>query len=170
MALIVEDGSGLPDADSYASEAEADAYNLTHVASTAWTEAVTNAKEVALRKAANYLDGRFHQRWKGDRYTENQALAWPRIGVIDDDGYTVLETTLPLRVKRAAIEAAIKSLSGELNPDLPNPGSVSKSRKKVGPLEVELEYLGGNSPTPVFPVIVELLAPYLETPGSIDRG
>ena len=62
MALVVEDGTGKTDADSYLSLVDADAYNLAHSASTDWNGAVEAVKEKALRLATQYLDGnRFAQ-------------------------------------------------------------------------------------------------------------
>ena len=54
MALIVEDGSGLSGANSYASTAQADTY-ASDRGLTAWT-GDTATKEAALIRATDYLE------------------------------------------------------------------------------------------------------------------
>lgn len=58
MALIVETGEGLPEATSYISLADANAYFIgKRLHSAAWTTALDATKEVALAQAAIWLDG-----------------------------------------------------------------------------------------------------------------
>ena len=78
MSLIVEDGTGRADAESYASVSVADAYHTAR-GNTAWAALATTAlKEAALRKATDYLGQTYGLRWKGYRMTTTQALDWPR--------------------------------------------------------------------------------------------
>lgn len=53
MALTVEDGTGLVDADSFVTLEEADAYH-TAAGSTNWT-GTDESKEQALRRASRFL-------------------------------------------------------------------------------------------------------------------
>lgn len=78
MALIVEDGTGMANAESLLSVADADAYH-TAMGNAAWGAATTAQKEAALRRATQYLDARYQ--WQGDPLTATQALSWPREGV-----------------------------------------------------------------------------------------
>jgi len=55
MPLIVEDNTGLANAESYISVADADVY-LANMGRTSWAAATTAAKEIALRKATQYID------------------------------------------------------------------------------------------------------------------
>ena len=66
MALIVEDGTGVSGAESYISVVDADDYHTNH-GNTSWGSADTTAKEIALRKASEYLDGKYGKRWLGIR-------------------------------------------------------------------------------------------------------
>lgn len=161
MALVVEDGSGLAGAESYASVAEADAYHTAR-SNSLWTGADA-VKEAALRRATDYMLQTYRSRWHGTRYTLPQALDWPRSGVPipDSPGGTyglpayVAVNAVPAEVKRACIELALDALSGDLNPDL----SRATLREKVDVIEVEYDH---NAPEYVRRRSVDqLLEPYL---------
>lgn len=81
FALVVEDGSAKPDANSYASVADADAYNSGRLYSAAWADGA--AKEQALATATMLIDAHFN--FTGARSTVAQALAWPRLGVLNPE-------------------------------------------------------------------------------------
>lgn len=108
MALIPEDGTGVANADAYASIATVDAY-ATARALTAWTGADA-VKEAAIREATIYLDQSYS--WKGAIESETQALAWPREGVTDKEGREV--SGLPQRVIDACCELAVSKISAAL--------------------------------------------------------
>lgn len=108
MTLTVEDGTGVADADAYASIATVDAY-ATARALTAWTGADA-VKEAAIREATVYLDTSYA--WKGVIESDAQALAWPREGVLDREGREV--TGLPQRVIDACCELAVQKLTSAL--------------------------------------------------------
>jgi hypothetical protein len=76
LTLIKEDGTGLPDANSYADAADGDAYHEGHLYATAWTAAVTGDKEKALVMATRLIDSQY--RFLGFRAHETQGLQWPR--------------------------------------------------------------------------------------------
>ena len=71
MPLIVEDGSGLANADSYVSVADCQAYAADHGLAFAGEAAAL----AALRNATLYLDGEYT--YCGERATDIQALEWP---------------------------------------------------------------------------------------------
>ena len=143
MALIVEDGTGLDDAESFAAVAYADAYWLAR-GGASWAALSEGAKEIALRLATDYMEIRWRSRWKGLRLTAGQALAWPRSDVVDEDGYDVAADAVPTRVANACVEYAFRAASGDLIPDPETDatgGTVTRKREKVGPIEEETEYL-----------------------------
>lgn len=85
MPLIVEDGTGVADADTWVSLADADAY-FAERSITEWTSVTPAARrEAALRLAADYL--LFAYRWPGQASTIGQRLPWPRYGVRSGRGY-----------------------------------------------------------------------------------
>lgn len=113
MALIVEDGTGKADAQSYASVATATAYHA-NFGNAAWDNAVIDEKEVALRKATAYIDG--HYRFKGEPDSETQALSWPRYGVIVGE-FELASNAIPSKVVAATCALALRALSGDLESD-----------------------------------------------------
>lgn len=108
MTLIVEDGTGLANADAYASLSTVDAYATARGLS-AWTGADA-IKEAAIREATVYLDASYD--WTGAILKTTQALAWPRSGAIDREGRVI--TGLPRRLVEACCELAVMKLSGAL--------------------------------------------------------
>ncbi|MGK5077270.1 DnaT-like ssDNA-binding protein [Janthinobacterium sp. HLX7-2] len=75
IVVIIESGTGLPNADSYAGIAAADARcaSLGLAALSALDQA---AKEIALRKAMIFMPT-YRTRWAGRRVYSHQALDWP---------------------------------------------------------------------------------------------
>jgi hypothetical protein len=76
MTLIKEDGTGRPDANTYASVEDADAYHEAHLYATGWTAALLADKEKALAMATRLIDQEFQ--FNGFRTFSSQALQWPR--------------------------------------------------------------------------------------------
>jgi hypothetical protein len=101
MALTAEDGTGLPDANSYVTPDEAD---VILTANASWTDLDSDAKEAALIAATEYLDTRF--RWYGNTLTENQALLWPRTRNYDNRGRIIPPGTIPRQLKQATAQLA----------------------------------------------------------------
>ncbi len=157
--LIVEDGSGLANAESYVSVSDCAAYATARDLAFATTPA--EKAEAALRRATAYIDNTYRTRFPGQRKKFRlQALEWPRVGVVDMNGFPVTSDEVPVEVVRATCEAAVRELAspGSLNPDV-TPGKVKK-RAKVG--EIEVEYAvgagGAASQQPISPVIDGVLA------------
>lgn len=120
MALVVEDGTGLADAEAYISVADADTYFAARGNAT-WAALTTEAKEQALRLGADYMGAVYGPRWCDDRLTATQALDWPR-GV----------QGVPEAVKRANAELAVRASAGPL---LADQGAAVQS-ETVGPISV----------------------------------
>jgi hypothetical protein len=161
MPLVVEDGTGLPDANSYASYADW----LAHWADRGTAPAGDQtAVEQALVRAADFLDIRY--RWRGAKLTAAQGLEWPRAYAYRGDpafdaGCAPIEG-VPAEVVRANIELAGRALAGELAPDpvvSATGQTVVATRRKVGPLETEDSFNGGGSSAWVkrFPAVDKLL-------------
>jgi len=141
-ALIVEDGTAKPDADSYISAADAAAYHISRGNENAW-DAIEDP-DAALRKATDYMVQTYRARWKGYRKDGAQALDFPRTwlylepfvhGVVGTYPFLVSDTIVPEEVKRACAEYALVAASTPLAPNLER-GIV---RERVGPLETEFD-------------------------------
>lgn len=114
MALIVEDGSGLPDADAYVSVSDCAAYAAAHGLTFIGTE---SEQEARIRRATQYIDVQYA--FKGDPQTDTQALAWPRTVV----------TGVPREIVAACCELACKQ--GDLWTDVDSAAVISET---IGPL------------------------------------
>lgn len=137
MGFIVEDGTGVTGATSYATVDFADDYfadrNIT-----AWAGNGT-AKEAALILATDYLDNRFT--FIGDKVEFDQALEWPRTG-------TPYDAAVPIDLQKACVEYALRALSSTLAPDPVTDDSgraTTMKRSKVGPIEKETQYAEGGA-------------------------
>ena len=172
--FVVENGDALSNANSYASVAAADQEieNLESAANvTAWLAYTDPVKEAALRDATAYADQRYGRRWLGVRFSEGQALDWPRSSVQDYDGYVLASNEMPAKLIQAVAQLAVKSAGGTaLWADQATPGSVKRKKVKAGPVEQDIEYVGGSSPTIKFPRIDALIADYVEAAGRITRS
>jgi hypothetical protein len=165
MALIVEDGTGLANAESYISLAEADAYhtsrgNLPWINDADMTE---TAKEQALRRATDYLQHFYSGLWLGYKSTLTQALDWPRQDVPKVDtpyGNYYLLTEIPQELKNACAELAYKAAQGDLTPDL----TQAVKREKIDVLEVEYSEFSPQSKR--YRVIDNLLSKFLAQSSS----
>lgn len=161
MALIVEDGTGMSTAESFASVAAADT-RLAALGNTNWANLTTTEKEQALRRATAYMEQAYRLRWQGMRATSAQALSWPRSWV-SVDGYAVAADTVPADIANACIDLAFKAAAGDLNADLERP----VIREKVGPIETEYAAYGPERTR--YPAIDMMLAPYLGRGGASFR-
>jgi hypothetical protein len=92
MVLVKEDGSGKPDANTYALVADADAFHEGHLYATAWTGASTANKEKALVLATRLIDASYQ--FNGGKTKSTQALQWPREGAIDPDRLALAQNIL----------------------------------------------------------------------------
>lgn len=168
MTFVVEDGSGLADANSYLSVADADDYWSDHGAPAAWS-GTTSEKETALRLASQYLDARYGKRWIGCRWSREQGLDWPRASVLVD-GFLWPVADIHPNVLVATAELALRSIeNGDLLPDLSagTGATVKKEFVKVGPLASSIEYgAGGSSSHKVFALVDAILKRLLE-PGGL---
>jgi len=171
MALIVETGSGSSTSDSYISLADANTYIASHGNSTTWSAATDASKEEALRIATQYIDLKYEDRFVGIKASRDNALCWPRIGVIDADGYSYNSNEIPLRLTYAVAEAALRHIAGDdLLGVITDNGTIKSETSILGPIEDTVEYIGGKSQTPAYPKIMALLRPIVGSLDIVSRG
>ena len=111
MAAIINATVGGVSANSYITLAEANAYHESRLNSSTWDVATDDQKNRALITATRLLDE--HMTWLGVWTSDEQALAWPRIGEPDDEGYlydnlgrTIDSNEIPVKLKEATAEFA----------------------------------------------------------------
>lgn len=158
--LIVEDGTGKADANSYTSVSYADGFFLAR-ANAAWAALTTEQKEAALIQATDYLDSTYIGSWLGNRSTSDQALAWPRDGVVVD-GVLLASNSIPARLQAACCELANRAAVAPLLTD----ESRTVVRKKVDVLETE--YSPHASQQTQYPAVTNWLKPLVL--GSVGGG
>lgn len=146
MALTVEDGTGLADADAYVSLVEvlnyATDYGLADWSAVGVDDA---AREVAIRKATEYLDTVYV--WNDDPLVSTQALGIP---TASSDG-------VPVKLKFACARLSVFTLNNELAPVQTTTG-LKAERLKLGDLEKETTYESPSVQMPVFQYVDAMLA------------
>lgn len=101
--MIVEDGLGLTNSNSYVDLVFADDY-FSARGIEFWAGLTDEQKEFALINATDYVDSAFD--WNGIKKTQEQSLRFPRENLIDSDGYKV--EGIPAKLKEAVCESALK--------------------------------------------------------------
>ena len=169
MALIIEDGTGKSDAESYVSATDFKAYAAKRGITVPADDA---ACEVLLIKAMDYLAG-YEDRWRGRRVTAAQALAWPRKGVVLN-GFPWASDAIPAQLKAGQCELAVAAQTVNLMPTV-DPSDANIKRDKTGPLETEFFSAaeGGGYSQPVITAADTVMAPLLLSGAfslTIDRA
>ena len=160
MSLLVEEGIGNPHSNSYVEVSDTDLYH-EDLGNSGWvvTQELDNIsrREIAIKKATAYIDRKYAGKWRGTKSSSDQALAWPRWGAYDENGY--LLDAIPERVKKATMEAALRFFAGtDLLPDASNNKEVLQ--ETVGPITMVYAQSGASGASvsaPVIPVIDSLL-------------
>lgn len=155
MAFVVEDGTGLADANSYASVEFADTY-FEERGITAWA-GEDSAKQNWLIQATDYANWLLTRSPCYDPLLTTQALAYP----VDVD-------VMPLALLRATCQYALRAMAGPLMPDpvVDATGyAVVTTAKKVGPIEKEFTVVGSVTGRPPvmrsYPIPDALIRPLL---------
>ena len=150
--MIVEDGTGLSNADSFVSVAYADKY-FSDRNITAW--ATLKSKEALLIQATDYIEAVYSQAWKGTTLNETQSLSFPRI--------IEYKTAYPNRLKKAVCELALKADSGTLLEDTEQ----RTIEESVGSITVKYAEFANQKTQYSF--VYNLVSPYLLSSGASVR-
>ena len=137
MTITVEDGTIIPDANSYVTVGEFTAYAA---ARNIVLPADDEAKEALLIKAMDYIE-MYDLRYRGVRYDTEQALSWPRV-------YSYVRTGIPAALKKLQMVLAVVSMSTDLLPVVTG-SSQAITRETVGP--ITLEYTDESNSAPSIP-------------------
>ena len=151
MALVVETGSGVAGANTYADAAYVDAY-CAGLGLADWAAKTAEEKESAILRAMQYIESR---PWKGHKAEELYPLEWPRSAVEDRNGYAVDEDEVPEKVKKALSEGAYREAESPRSLQKDLKGSLQTKRVKAGSLETE--YFEGSEEAGDRLVLIESL-------------
>ena len=157
--LTVEDGTGLPGADSYVSVTDCEAYATAR--GMTFSASPIDDAEAALRRATAWVDGSFRARFPGRRRNgRGQALEWPRVSATDAEGNAIADDEIPVEIVHATCEAAVRELAtpGALSPDV-----VMAQTLKAASVDgaVSVTYAGGggvDGQRPIATVIDDILS------------
>lgn len=161
MAFVVEDGTLVANANSYASVEFADAY-LPDLGKSSWMALLLAKKQECLVSATAYMDTVFAERYKGSAVDRLQSLEWPRKNISN-----ILQTEIPVLLKKACALYAYRASSAALLPDPTTDANgflTTVKRQKLGPLEREFQ-----TPTGGVGSTAMLIRPYPEADLLISR-
>jgi len=135
MALIIEDGTGKEDADSYASAAELVSYAANYGVT---VPATVEAQEALLRRAALQMQV---MGWKGRKASAVQALVWPRADV-ELDGEVLPSSYIPARIQYGQMALAAEIHADDIDPPGQRQGAVIRERVEGA---VDVQYAENKS-------------------------
>jgi len=162
MALTVETGAGLEDADSFVSVDMFKAYQGK--IGNDLTDYSDDLIEQALRRSSSFLSNSFT--WQGFRtHGRDQALSWPRSGAVDQEGWGIKSDEIPTEIINAVCEVGWREVEdpGSMNPDF-KATELIKS-EKIGPMSTEYA-LSDTSPDalrPVLTIVRDMVSQFLAT-------
>lgn len=137
MAVVVENGTGMSNANSYLSRDNANTYHADRL-NDLWTDSDDAVKDAALIKATQFLDAEYGGKFKGSKKVATQALMWPRVEATDRAGDDVASDSVPQQIKDATAELALRAITtGNLSPDEKRGGRIKS--QTLGELSVTYE-------------------------------
>lgn len=160
--LVVENGTGLQNAESYVSVAFVDNYFNTFYSaekSYSWKSQRDDLKEIALRQVTSYYEFKYAIDLPGTRKTSNQSLSWPRVGALHDGSY-IDSTVVPTLLQQAIAELAIKYAadSSVFFPDRDSEAGVSEESVSIGSMSVSTKYSATKNTEVIFAKIEAMLS------------
>jgi hypothetical protein len=147
MALIVEDGTGLANAESYISVLDCDALLIQWGRSSeAWVALDDATKEGLLRNSTMYIDSEYALKFSGEVLNSTQALAWPRSNAYKVNGQSIPSDEVPVEVLRATSFVAVESVEGGVYSDEDNGARIASESVGLGQsaLTESKSYVGGK--------------------------
>jgi len=157
MALIVENGTLVANANSYVSIAEftawADARGVTY-------PSLPELQQKILR-AMDYIES---LDFVGQKHEETQALQWPR-DYVYIDGYSIESDEIPPEVKRAVYEATKVEIDGDSRLTASERETTSE---KIGDIAVTYSSSAGMKRT--IPAVTKALRKLVRNPTAVSRA
>jgi len=148
--MVVEDGTGLENADSYITVLEADNYIGSD---TRWTSLSNDEKEKAIIDATRYIDAQYGPVFTGTRKKIiSQALEWPRVNAFE--GYYAIDPSeIPRRLKNSVAQLALYAVGRDLMP------AIDEIVTEVTIGQISQKIIPGARR---YPLVKKMLAPLLE--------
>lgn len=165
MAFVVEDGTGIANANSLCSVEYADAYFADRgITDWAGTE---QEKQTWLVRSTDYFETVYGQRVKGSVLYTHQALSFPRTGDEAVEG-------MPDKLLKGISEYALRAKAAALAPDPvvdPTGRNVVQKSTTAGPVGKSVTYEAGSSINTLkpYPAADMLIKPLLKSIGGCYR-
>ncbi len=164
IELILENGSGVENANTYADLAFCNTYHA-NLGNDGW-DGTDEEKKQAILRAMAWMET---LSWAGVKLDIDNALEWPREGVVTPNGYDFPEDSVPWQVQDAVCEGALVEIVAKnaLRPELSRGGAI-KSQRVEG--AVSVEYFAGAPSGVKYTAINKLLLPYLKSVTQVRRA
>ncbi len=176
MAFIVEDGTGLSNANSLVSVAYAKTY-FAERAVTSWDALDDEIVQASLIKGTDYFELRWSTLFAGTLYKDTQSLSFPR-PEFGEPIYDLIDSTLivgyttPDKILKAICEYANRASTGDLVSDISTTAGQA-TRVKIGVIEKETNFTSNQKRPDTFatyPAADNLVKPYLKsTSGKVIK-
>lgn len=151
MALVVEDGTGKADANSFVERAE----YIAFAALRGVTVANDAAADVELVKATDKI---LTMCFKGNPTVAGQALPFPRHEENYNFKLVYPDDEVPVAIKRGQMLLAMAVHDGiDLSPNVV--GGIAIKREKIGPIETEYD-TATTQDSPTLPLAMSAFAPF----------
>lgn len=150
MTLTVETGEGLSNADAFVSLGEFQAACESY----GRDDSPYSEEEVeqAIRRATDFLSNSFS--WQAFRtHGRDQALAWPRSGAVDYEGYGIDSDEIPPEIVKACVELAWQELQDPYSLNPVHTEATTVKSETVGAISVEYA-LSDTSPDAQRPILL----------------
>jgi len=175
ITVILEDGSGVEDANSYIETSYVD-YIEELEGIIEWNDASQDNKNKYVIRATNLIDRLYGSRMRGDILDAQQSLLYPRGSFMDGLGRLVLSNTIPKALKDAAARAAIGYAKTDI--DLVSSDfdkeNIKKESVSIGPISESVEYYDKEvSTTKTREEVTVIISPLIKLPSrqfSVSRG
>ena len=155
LTLIVENGTGKTDSNTYISLADAETYFESHLFPTEWAAATDPNKNIALVMAARLLDQWFE--WDGKKVLEEQAMRWPRYGAKDRDNWVMDSDIVPNEVAQATAEMALYLFRGD---STTNPDTLGFKEIQVDTIKLVVDAIDRDKVGAIPDAVMAMLEPY----------
>ena len=159
MSITIEDGTGVPNANSYASVSDVRAYCEQRAMALPSDD---SALEALIVRAFDFINS---QKYDGEKTFPELAHAFPRIG-LEIDGYSVGNNEIPWQIVSAQCELAHYLQTNDVFE--PSDGRVI-TKEKVDSLEVSYSLKGDGSASSAvpFPSVLNLLSGFFAHDGGV---
>ena len=158
MTLVIEDGTGKTNSDSYVTVAEYNAFlNARYVNRTSISEAQA---EAYIFRATDYFENQMFVGYVAD---DDQAMQWPRHNVVID-GFGIDSDEIPKEVKKSIYEIAY---SFEQGYGINDPVSRETQSEKIG--EITITYKNSSASKVLLPAATQALRKIVKSSNTVVR-